>query len=136
MSENEQFVYHLPSSAITVPTITIPTIPTIPTLTAPQSLPTHLMHIKQSLESLGNKSPLILINLIPVKLLQRINTPPRNLRVKHILLLELAAVHGLVATLDLDSDGGLPLLANGQLFMVALDTGAGGVVLVRGVTFL
>lgn len=82
------------------------------------------MNIKQALESLGNKPPLILINLIAVKLLERIDALPADLRVEHVLLLELTAVHGLIAAFDLDGDGGLALFANGELFVIAFDTSA------------
>lgn len=38
----------------------------------------------------------------------------------------MAAIHGLVGSLNLDGDGGLAALADGDLLVVALDGGAVG----------
>jgi hypothetical protein len=70
---------------------------------------------------LRNQSPLILIHLIAIELLQSIDASTRDVRVQGVLLLKLSAVHWLVAALDLDGDGGLAFLADGDLFVIAFD---------------
>ena len=53
---------------------------------------------------------------------------PRYRAVQCILVFQLPAVGGLVGHLDLDGDGGLATLAEGDLFVVTLDGLAGGFV--------
>ena len=84
---------------------------------------TRSRNIKEHLEFLYEQ-PLFVAYIRPVVLLERIDTLPRNERVQHVLLLELASVHRLVAAFDLDSNGGLTLLAERDLFVISFDGGA------------
>ena len=85
------------------------------------SMPVHLLlHIEHILQ-LHNQLPLILTDIAPEVLLERIDTLSANSRVKDIVFFQVATVHGLVGALDLDGDGGLASLADLHGFVVALD---------------
>jgi hypothetical protein len=81
---------------------------------------TPLHDIKELLE-LHNKLPLILTDIAPEELLERIDTLPANGRVEDIVFFQVATVHGLVVAFDLDGDGGLTLFADLHGLVVALD---------------
>lgn len=81
----------------------------------------YLLNIKQPLQVLRNKTPLVFVYLISVELFQTIDARTRYLRVQRILLFQLTAVHWLIAAFDLDGNGRLALLADGQLLVVAFD---------------
>jgi hypothetical protein len=104
-------------------------LPTLPLfLTYSPTHPQHQSHttlhnIKLLLQT-NNQLPLILTDIIPEELLQRIDTLPANRRVQDILLFEMAAVHWLITAFDLDGHGRLALFTNGNLFVVAFDGGA------------
>ena len=70
---------------------------------------------------LFDQRPLVIADISPVKLLQGINTLPRDQRVECVLFFPVATVDGLVGGFDLDGDGGLPALDHGDLLVVALD---------------
>lgn len=70
---------------------------------------------------LSNQSPLVLIHLITIELFQSVNARARDVRVQGVLLFELTAIHGLIGAFDLDGDGRLALLAQGDLLVVAFD---------------
>lgn len=81
----------------------------------------NLVDVEQRLE-LDDELPLVVRNLLPVELLQRVDTSSGDQAVERILLLELAAVRGLVAAhLDLDGYRRLALLADRDLLVVSLD---------------
>lgn len=92
----------------------MPTIALLPTL----------LNIEQPLQLLGDQSPLVTLNLVAVELLQTVDTGTADLAVQRVLLLELPTVHGLIGAFDLDGDGRLALLADGDLLVVALDGSA------------
>ena len=77
-------------------------------------------YIKRALQLL-NQRPLLITNIRPVKLLQRIDTLPRDQRVQRVLFFPMSAVDRLVGSFDLDRDGGLAALDHGDLFVVTLD---------------
>lgn len=82
---------------------------------------TPLHDIKNRLQ-LDNQLPLVVGHLIPIELLERVDAGARNVRVEHVLLLEVATVGGLVrARLDLDGHRRLTLFADWHLLVVALD---------------
>lgn len=84
-------------------------------------MPAHLLlHIKHILQ-LHNQLPLILTDIAPEVLLERIDTLSANSRVQDIVFFQVATVHGLVGAFDLDGDGGLASLADLHGFVVALD---------------
>jgi hypothetical protein len=72
---------------------------------------------------LSNKIPLILGNLIPIKLLERINRSSTDMRIQHHFIFKLATIGRLIGTLNLDSYGGLSLFAQRDLLVLALDGG-------------
>jgi hypothetical protein len=86
--------------------------------------PTHHLHnVEQTLQMLGDQSPLVLVHLVAVELLQAVDTGAADHTVQHVLLLEVAAIQRLVGALDLDGHRRLALLADGDLLVVALDGG-------------
>jgi hypothetical protein len=85
----------------------------------------HLLNIKDLLQ-LHHELPLILRDIITEELLERIDTLTANRRVQGVFFLEVATVHGLVGAFDLDGDGWLALFADLDLFVVTLDGGASG----------
>jgi hypothetical protein len=83
-----------------------------------------LVDIKQRLQ-LDDQLPLLVGNILAVKLLETVDTGARDHTVEAVRLLEVAAVNGLVtAHFDLDGNRGLSLLADGELLVVTLDGGA------------
>ena len=82
-------------------------------------------NIKECLEFLYEQ-PLFVAYIGPVILLERIDTLPRNERVQHVLFLELATIHRLVAAFDLDSDRRLAFFADRDLFVISFNGGAVG----------
>lgn len=96
-----------------------PTLPPPPQPHLPP-LPQRSRNIKQRLQLL-DKRPLLITNVGAIELLERIDRLSRNERVQHVLLFQLAAVHGLVRGFDLHRHGRLALFADGDLFVVALD---------------
>jgi hypothetical protein len=82
-----------------------------------------LRNIQQLLQ-LDNQLPLILANIAPKELLERVDALAAHKRVQRVVLLEMATVHGLIGSFDLNSDRGLALLADGDLLVVALDGSA------------
>jgi hypothetical protein len=70
---------------------------------------------------LFNQAPLVIADFGAVKLLECVDTFPRNERVQNVLFFQVAAVKGLVWPFDLDGDAGLALLANGNVFVIAFD---------------
>lgn len=79
-----------------------------------------LVDIVQRLQLLDQR-PLVHADVGPVEFLQHINALPRDQTVQHILLLELAAVHGLVGAFDLDGHRRLTLFAQRDLLVVTLN---------------
>ena len=71
---------------------------------------TSLLDIEKLLQ-LYNQLPLVLANVAPEELLECIDTLPANSRIQNIVFFQVATVHGLIVTLDLDGDGGLTPLA-------------------------
>lgn len=80
-------------------------------------------NLKHRLELL-DQAPLFHRHLGPVKLLKSIDAGARDSRVKLVLLFDLAAVHGLIGTLDLDGYRGLASLADRDGLVVSLDGGS------------
>ena len=78
--------------------------------------------VENGLESL-DKSPFFHGDISTVELLQCVDTGTRDVRDQLILLLEMTSVHGLVGALDLDGDGRLTTLANGDGLVIALNGG-------------
>lgn len=76
--------------------------------------------IEQALQLLDER-PLLVADVGPVKLLERVDALPGDERVERVLFLPVAAVDGLVGAFDLDGDRGLAALHHGDLFVVALD---------------
>lgn len=68
-----------------------------------------------------DETPLLHADLGSVELLQSIDTGTRDVGVQNVLLFELTTIHRLVGTLDLDGDGGLTLLADGDGLVVTLN---------------
>jgi hypothetical protein len=93
------------------------------------TVPCPLFHLRdiQQLLQLDDQLPLILTNIAPEELLERVDALTAHERVQRVVFLQVAAVHGLVRAFDLDGDGGLTLFAHGDLLVVALDGGAVGV---------
>ena len=83
---------------------------------------TPLVDVKHGLE-LDDECPLVVGDILAVELLETVDASTRDLAVKHVILLELAAVSGLVraAHLDLDGHRWLALLAHLNLLVVALN---------------
>ncbi len=87
----------------------------------PKQILQTLENVKQGLQ-LDDELPLVVGDILAVELLEAVDGGARDEAVEHVLLLELAAVGGLVAAhLYLDGHGGLALLADGDLLVVALD---------------
>ena len=84
---------------------------------------TSLLDIEKLLQ-LYNQLPLVLANVAPEELLECIDTLPANSRIQNIVFFQVATVHGLIVTLDLDGDGGLTPLAYLHGFVVTLDRSA------------
>jgi hypothetical protein len=80
----------------------------------------HLHDIEKLLE-LHNQLPLILTDIAPEELFERVDTLPRNGRVEDIVFFQMATVHGLVVAFDLDGDGRLAAFADLHGLVVALD---------------
>ena len=80
-----------------------------------------LLHVKQPLQMLSNKLPLLLIHFIAIKFFQRIDTRAGNLTIQSVLLLQLSAVHRLVWAFDFHSYAGLAFFAERDLLVVAFD---------------
>lgn len=76
--------------------------------------------VKDGLELL-DKNPFILGDLVPVELLQRVDTLTGDFRHELILLFKVTAVHRLVVAFNLDGDGGLALLTHGNSLVIALN---------------
>ena len=72
---------------------------------------------------LGDEIPFLLADFVSEKLLEAVDTLAGNERVDgvEVRLVELATVHGLVGTFDLDGDRGLSLFADGDLFVFTLN---------------
>jgi hypothetical protein len=85
----------------------------------------HLHDIEKLLE-LHNQLPLILTDITPEELFERVDTLPRNGRVKDIVFFQMATVHGLVVAFDLDGDRRLAAFADLHGLVVALDRCAVG----------
>ena len=81
---------------------------------------TSLLDIEKLLQ-LYNQLPLVLANVAPEELLECIDTLPANSRIQNIVFFQVATVHGLIVTLDLDGDGGLTPLAYLHGFVVTLN---------------
>ena len=79
-----------------------------------------LGNLEDRLELL-DQSPLVHGDVRAVEFLQRVDACTRNVRVQHVLLLEVSAVHRLVAGFDLDGHGRLALFADGDGLVFALD---------------
>ena len=77
-------------------------------------------NIEERLEPLDH-GPFFVRDFGAVELLQSIDTGTGDLRVEKILLFELATIHGLVGTLDLDGNRGLTLLADRDGLVVTLN---------------
>ena len=74
---------------------------------------THIIHISsppstsddiKQLLQLHQQLPLILADIAPEELFQRVDTLAADGRVQRVVFLEVAAVHGLVGAFDLDGD--------------------------------
>jgi len=78
----------------------------------------------EQLLQLHQQLPLVLTDIAPEELLERVNTLAADGRVQRVVFLEVAAVHGLIWAFDFDGDGGLALFADLDLLVVAFDAGA------------
>ena len=82
---------------------------------------TFLHDIEKRLQRLRDQIPLVLRNLVPVKLLETIDRSSRNMRVQNRLLVELTTVQRLVWSFDLDGHRRLALFAYWDLLVFTLD---------------
>ena len=79
-----------------------------------------LLYIEQSLK-FGDQYPLIVTDVRSIEFFQRVDTLPRNHRVKRVLFFQVSTVHWLIWTFDLDCNRGLAFLTYRNLFVVAFD---------------
>lgn len=83
-----------------------------------------LVDVKQRLQ-LDNELPLLVRDILAVKLLEAVDAGTADETVQRILLFELATVRGLVAAhFDLDGHGRLALFADRDLLVFSLDGGS------------
>lgn len=80
----------------------------------------NLRNFEDGLELL-DQSPFVHRDLWTVEFLQGVDARARDVRVQRVLLLEMTAIQRLVVSFDLDRDGGLALLADGDCLVLAFD---------------
>lgn len=81
---------------------------------------TKLRNFEDRLELL-DQSPFVHRDLWTVEFLQCVDARARDMRVQRVLLFEMTAVQRLVIPFNLDRDGGLALLADGDCLVLAFD---------------
>ena len=89
--------------------------------TSPDKLRCRYLHDIELLLELHNQLPFILADIIPVEFLQCVNALSRDGRVERVLLFQVATIHGLVGTLDLNRHGRLSLLAHSDGLVITFN---------------